>query len=191
MSAARALPEGRSGQALALALLAIAIAAVWLGAVSPALTWFENRQVLLAARQMEIAHSEMLRASLPALRAEVAGSAGLNRPQILLAGDSDAIAGANLQSALTDLASQAGISLDSAEMAAVEPIGALRQVDVDVSVTATLPALAEFLNAIDTAQPRMIVDNLNIVAAAQPDPRQEISLQANFSVSAFRAGDGP
>jgi hypothetical protein len=70
-------------------------------------------------------------------------------------------------------------------------VGGLRRIGVTVSVTATWPVLTAFLTAIDTAQPRMIVDNLTVSSDSQPDPRSEPSLQASFDVAAFRAGGGP
>lgn len=185
------LPEGRTGQALAIGLALLALALLWLGAVAPALDWYGARQQQLALARQEVAHMAMLRQSLPLLRRAVAGSARAVDAQILLPGDSDAIAGANLQSALQNLASQSGISLDSAAMAAATPVGALRRIGVDVSVTATWPALIAFLTAIDTAQPRMIADNVSVTASAQPDATTDVPLQASFTVAAFRAGGAP
>jgi general secretion pathway protein M len=72
-----------------------------------------------------------------------------------------------------------------------EPVGALRKIGVAVSLTTTWPALVALLGAIDTAQPRMITDDLVVTASTPTDPRQDVPLEASFTVSAFRAGDGP
>jgi general secretion pathway protein M len=180
---AGALPEGRTGQILAAALALAALAALWLGAVAPAWGWFGARP--------ELAHLTMLRTSLPDLRRAVAGSAAPAAAAMLLAGDSDAIAAANLQSAVQGLATTSGLSLDSVAMVPEEPVGALRKIGVAVSLTTTWPALVALLGAIDTAQPRMITDDLVVTASTPTDPRQDVPLEASFTVSAFRAGDGP
>ncbi len=109
----------------------------------------------------------------------------------MLAGGSDAIAGANLQSALQDLATQAGTSLDSAAMLPATPAGALRRICMQVSVTATWPVLVALLQAIGNATPRMIVDSISLNNAGLPGSGQSSQIQANFSVTGFRAGDAP
>jgi general secretion pathway protein M len=186
------LPEGRQGQILAVGIGVVMLAVLWLGAVSPLLDDFGARADALAASQLELAHMQGLQASLPALRARLAASAALPASDaVLLAGNSDAIAGANLQAQLSTLATQAGTSLDSAESISAVQVGGLRRIGVTVSVTATWPVLTAFLTAIDTAQPRMIVDNLTVSSDSQPDPRSEPTLQASFDVAAFRAGGGP
>jgi general secretion pathway protein M len=133
-----------------------------------------------------------LRDNLPSLRRAVAQSAVQSAgTDILLSGDTDAIAGANLQSDLNDLATQTGTSLDSAESAGAVQIGGLRRVDESVSLTATWPVLVAYLAAIDAARPRMMVDDLSVSTNSAPDVRQDVTLQANFTVSAFRAGTAP
>jgi general secretion pathway protein M len=192
MARALGLPEGRQGQILAVGIVVVALAVVWLGAISPLLDFYETQADALSASQLELAHVQGLRASLPALRAQLAASAALPASDaVLLAGGSDAIAGANLQAQLSTLATQAGTSLDSAESIPAIQVGGLRRIGVTVSVTATWPVLTAFLTAIDSAQPRMIVDNLTVSSDSQPDPRQEPTLQASFDVAAFRAGTAP
>ncbi len=184
-----ALPEGRVGQALALLISFLVLAALWVGVAAPLSGWFYERADLLAGERQELAHDQALRRSLPALRAANAAAATqADTSGILLAGGSDAIAGANLQSALQSLAAQAGTSLDSITMVPEQPEGTLRPIGVQVSVTATWPVLTALLAAIDDAQPRMVVDRLTVTSAGQADPRQNAPLQADFSVTAFRTG---
>jgi general secretion pathway protein M len=188
----KTLPEGRQGQILAVGIAAVALALLWLGAVSPLLGWYASQADALQSARLELAHVQALQASLPVLRAQLAASAALPASDaVLLEGTSDAIAGANLQAQLSTLAGQAGTSLDSAESIPAQQVGGLRRIGVSVSVTATWPVLTAFLTAIDAAQPRMIVDNLAVTAESQIDPRQDATLQANFDVAAFRAGTAP
>jgi len=186
------LPEGRAGQALAIAVTIIVAAAIWLGVVMPLLGWYAGQSDALTTAQLEAAHLQALQASLPELRRRIAETAiQSSAAEVLLQGGSDAIAGANLQAALNTLATQAGASLDSTESVPAEASGGLRRIGVAVSLTATWPTLVAFLTAIDLASPRMIVSDLTVSADSEPDSRQDVSLQASFTVAAFRAGAGP
>jgi general secretion pathway protein M len=192
ISAPQALPEGRPGQLLALALLFVGLAVLWFGAIMPAISWYAGRAEQLAVDQRDIAHIKALRRDLPSLRAAAAASAAqATDDAVLLTGDSDAIAGANLQAEVQTLATQTGISLDSVADLPAEQTGGLRQISVDVGVTAAWPALITLLSAIETASPRMIVDDLSITGLPQADSQQDTSLDVSFSVAAFRAGDAP
>jgi len=186
------LPEGRPGQALAVTMTIAVLAVLWLTVVSPLLGWYGDQEAQLAGAQLEAAHMQALQAGLADLRRQVAASAAQTpAASVLLQGDSDDIAGANLQAALNNLATQAGASLDSTESVPAVASGGLRKIGVSVSLTTTWPALVAFLAAIDAASPRMIVDDLTVSATSTPDPRQDVTLQASFTVSAFRAGGGP
>jgi general secretion pathway protein M len=186
------LPDGRRGQALALGLTAAIIALVWLTAAAPLLGWYEARAAELAQHRLLAARMAALGQQIPALRAAVSAAGISAKNQVLLAGSTDAIADANLQSALHDLAVQAGTSLDSAAQLPTQQDGALRRIGMRVSVTATWPVLVALLEEIDTAHPYMIVDGLSINSNAQPPQTdQEPALQASFSVSGFQAGNAP
>jgi general secretion pathway protein M len=192
MSGALTLPDGRRGQALALGLTAAAAALLWLAVIAPLTGWYESRAAALAQQRQMAARMAALSQEIPALRAAVS-AAGLPSAgnQVLLTGDTDAIAGANLQSALQDLAAQAGTSLDSAALLPAQQTGALRRIGMQVSVTATWPVLIALLEAVDTARPRMIIDGFSATSSSQPGTGQEPVVQANFSVSGFRAGAAP
>jgi general secretion pathway protein M len=183
------LPEGRAGQALAIALPLLAVALLWFAVLSPLFGWYESRAADLAQSQEIAAHMAALGQEIPALRktadAAIRQSAG---DPVLLDGGTDVMAGADLQTALQNLATQAGTSLDSAEALPVQQSGALRRISIQVSVTASWPVLIALLEAIDTARPRMIVEQLGIVSTGTPGTDPAPPVQANFSVIGFRAG---
>jgi general secretion pathway protein M len=189
---ALSLPEGRRGQILALGLTVIAAVLAWLVLAAPLIGWYQTRQDELAAKQTLAAHMAALEQEIPGLRRAVAHlGAGDGTARMLLAGSSDAIAGANLQSALQGLANNAGTSLDSVGMQPAKSLQALRLITVQVSLTARWPVLVAFLRAVETAQPRMIVDAISLNTASIPGSGQPANLQANISVTGFRAGDRP
>lgn len=181
------LPPGRRGQILALALTSIAAALLWLCTAAPLLNWYDARAARIAQQQQLVARMKHLSQEIPALR-QATSAAGLQSAddQILLSGDTDVIAGANLQSALQTLATQTGTSLNSAALMPAQPAGTLRRISIQVNVSATWPVLIALLEAIGTARPRMIVDQLSLANTLQAEPSQETALQANFSVTAFR-----
>jgi general secretion pathway protein M len=161
------LPDGRRGQILALCIGLAALLLLWAALLAPLWGWYQERAGALAQQRVLAARMQALAREIPALRAAVAAQGpDQGGAALLLQGNSDAIAGANLQSALQDLATQSGTSLDSG------------------------PALISFLTAIETARPRMIVDGLSLSNTGPPDAGGAPPVQATFTVSAFRAAGG-
>jgi general secretion pathway protein M len=167
----------------------VAAAVIWAATVAPLIALYESQADALAQQREMAARMVALRREIPVLRRAV-HAAGLQSAdnQLLLPGGTDAIAGANLQTVLQNLATQAGTSLNSAQLLPVQAAGNLRCIGMQVSVTASWPVLIALLEAIGTAQPRMIVGDFQVSAVSQglvgPDP----PMQATFSVNGFRAG---
>jgi general secretion pathway protein M len=187
MSRTLSLPDGKRGQALAVGVGIFVLILLWFALPAPLLAWYQLRADDLAQQRATAVHMAALGREIPALQTAVS-SAGLQADgnQVLLAGNTDAIAGANLQSALQNLAAQAGTSLDSAALLPVQPDGSLRRIDMQVSVTATWPVLIALLQAIGTARPYMVVDQISITRSSQPTQGLEQPMQASFSVTGFR-----
>jgi len=186
------LPEGAAGQAVAVTASIVILAVIWLALVTPLLGWYASQSDNLAAARLEAAHLRALQASLPELRRRAADNAAQSpAAAVLLQGGSDAIAAANLQTVLNNLATQAGASLDSTEVVPADSANGMRRIGVAVSLNATWPVLVAFLTAIDSASPRMIVDDLTVSADSPPDMRTDVILQASFTVAAFRVDAAP
>ncbi|HVE20515.1 MAG TPA: type II secretion system protein GspM [Acidocella sp.] len=185
------LPDGRRGQILALGIGLAALLLLWVALLAPLFGWYQERADELAQQRVLAVRMQALAREIPTLRAAVAAQGpDQGGPALLLQGDSDAIAGANLQSALQDLATRSGTSLDSAALAPVQAQGPLRKLGLQVSLTASWPALISFLASIETASPRMIVGGLSLSNAGPPDAGGAPPVQASFTVSAFRAAGG-
>jgi general secretion pathway protein M len=191
-SATLHLPDGRRGQVVALGVTAGLALLIWLAVVSPLIGWYQARDSALAQKRTLAAHMQAVERQLPGLRRAVAQlGADDGTARMLLAGASDAIAGANLQSALQALAAQAGTSLDSIGMQPAKSLHALRLVTAQVTLTARWTMLVAFLRAVETAQPRMIVDSISLNTASIPGSGQPSTLQATLSVTGFRAEGRP
>ena len=188
-----ALPDGPRGQALAVGLTVIAAAAIWLGAISPLLALHSERSDALEQRRVLATHMEDLVASLPDLRRQEALMATTGaRPVPTLDGATDAIAGAALQERLQALALSAGANLASLETLPAEPRGAYRRIGVRVTAVANWPPLVGLLRAVESATPRMVLDDVEV----HGPPVRNLSadtfpLRAAFTLFAFRAGTEP
>jgi general secretion pathway protein M len=182
------LPDGKRGQALAIGLTICAAALLWLGLATPLIGFYEMRAAQVDQQEQLLARMKILRREIPALRQAV-GAAGLqsDRAQVLLTGNTDVIAGANLQSILHNLAGDAGTNLNSAALLPVRQVGSLRRIGMQVSVTTTWPVLIALLQAIGTARPYMIVDQVSLADTIESEPSKETPLQANFTVTGFRS----
>jgi general secretion pathway protein M len=185
MSAHLALPEGRRGQVLAAGLGLAGLLVLWAGLLAPIFGWYESRAEALVAQRALAAHMQALAEAAPALRAALARQSR-GGAEALLSGDSDAIAAANLQSMLQEIAAGSGAGLQSVAPVAVQPLGNLRKIGLLVSLSGDWPQFIAFLAAAETATPRMVVEDLALTTTALADPGGDIQLQASFTVSAFR-----
>ena len=184
-----ALPSGRRGQVLAVAIAAVAAMVLWFGVVLPLAGWHDSRAASLERQAVLAGRMETLAASLPALRRRAATLAAGPAPQTLLEGGSDAVAGAALQEQVQAMAVEAGSPLTSAETLPAEPAGAYRRISLRVSLSAPYPSLVHLLAAIADANPRMLVDDLQIQAPPLGLRSAVLPMDATLTVLAFRARD--
>jgi general secretion pathway protein M len=187
-----ALPTGRRGQALAVAILLIALAVVGVGAVAPVLGWYQARQDQLQDRRALASRMAALAATAPALQRamEAVGAEGPARRTTFDA-PSDAVAGAALQQDVQDLVGSASATMASAEALPSEPAGPLRRIGVRVTVSGTWPVLVGLLTAIDEAAPRMLVGDLQLQPTQSLVTGPARPLDATFTVSAFHNASAP
>jgi general secretion pathway protein M len=183
-----ALPTGRRGQALALAIGVLALVATLVLVVEPLRAAYRGLEEELATSRTQ---TERLRANaeqLPILRAErdrlrqQAGTEGM-----LLPGASDSVASVALQAKLRQLAADGGAELASSEVLAAEPRGEFRRIALRVTLTATLPSLVSILSGVEAAEPAMFADNIQIRTAAAPARAgQGEMLAVSMEVHGFR-----
>src|SRR2546423_14825928 len=106
---------------------------------------------------------------LPALRGAVAeAKAVASTRKIALDGASDAIAAANLQSHLEELAAAASVEIGSREGRAPENRGAYRRIGLRRAGSGEYEYGGKPLNAIETAAPPPIIANLQLHGARRP-----------------------
>ena len=191
--AALDLPTGRRGQVLALGLTVAVLGGAWAGIAAPLLDWYALRAEQVQARRAVARRMAELSETLPALRDEARRVATPGQPAeaAVLDGASDALAAAALQGRLQDMAARAGAPLSSAEALPGEAAGAWRRIGVRVAVNAPWPAIIRLLQAIGTASPRMLVDDLQLRAPPLVLRAGGVRpVDASFTVLAFRAEAG-
>lgn len=186
MTFAGPMPEGRTGQVFALAILIIAIAVIWIGIFLPVFDWYEARNQTLANDAVKIAHLTALRAELPALSA-AAATGPAQADAGLLSGSTDDLAAANLQGTVQDLARSAGLTVNSAEALPSLNEGPLRRIGLSVSLNATWPEFIRLMGVVTATHPGMEVDNISISASDAPNTKQDSVLNINFSVYGFKS----
>lgn len=180
-----ALPDGVRGRLLALALTLTVVAALWVGGVQPLLAWHAARGDALAERRALLQRMARLVATLPELRREASGEHAT--ASALLAGGSDAIAGATLQTAVQGMATAAGATLRSLETLPAEPRGPYHRIALRVSTAVSWPVLVALLRAIEQGSPRMLVDDLQLRAPPDAQRTADSPITAAFTIVAFRA----
>jgi general secretion pathway protein M len=183
------LPTGRTGQALALLLLACTAAVIWLGVAAPLLDWHAERADALERRVALARRMAQVAASLPTLeQQEKAAAQSGPAPVAVLDGTSDPVAAAALSQTLQAIAARVGASLASTEVLPAEPRGAYRRIAVRATVTAPYPVLAGLLRSIEEASPRLLADDLQVIGNRGVIRDAAAPLQASLVVMGFRAG---
>ena len=153
------LPTGRRGQALAAALTLTLLAALWAGAVSPLLEWYQQRADLLERQQALLAGMQALVDAVRPLQRQgaVAAPGGLS-------GDTDALADATLLGAVQKMAGDAGASLSSSGALPPEQVAGSRRIGVRVTLRAPWAVLVHLMQSVEQATPRLLVDDLQLHA---------------------------
>lgn len=185
----RALPSGRMGQLLAVAMTALVPAAVIAGFVVPLVEWHGERAMALAQRTTLAHRIEELAVALPELRQqEAAVGASMAGEPALLEGDSDSTAGAALQVRLEAMFTQAGIRLNSVETLPGEAAGAYRRIRLRIAFHAPWPALLGVLRDMHVATPALLVDDLQVQLALHRIGTVPGSFDVSCTVFSFRSG---
>jgi len=181
VSVVSGLPEGIAGKALALGICVVLLAIFYLVAVAPLVVVYGDGQQELQERQDMAERLQGTVRDLPRLRALAAQwqqKSSVN--DLLLPASSDAVATASLQSTVKALVTQGGSTLTTTEILPSQTEDNLHRVGIHVAFNANLPLLTAVLRGIETAHPRLFVDNLDIhgegkAGADAADPRLAVA----------------
>ena len=130
---------------------------------------------------------ERQRDALAASRATAAGG--------LLRGDNETLAGAFVQSFLTTTVERAGGKIRSVQVLPVREERGLRRIATRTQLHAKATALRDILHRLESADPYLFVDNLDIRLAQQPrgdaDGTEDAELLVRFDVHGYLAALPP
>jgi general secretion pathway protein M len=184
--------NGRRGQALAVAIAVLGLLVIWFGIIDPARSWFGDRQARLAQRQELLVHMRELAAGLPALRAASADKhdSGEEAAAVMLPGDSDTVAAADLQQRVEKMAADAGASLTAVETLAPAPEATRwHKVALRINLTAPWPVLIDLIRSVEQSPTRILIDDVRFhspIAVANP---AALPIQASMVLYGFRPAD--
>jgi general secretion pathway protein M len=186
------LPTGWWGRLLALMLLGFVIATAYLAAAAPLIDFYGERENVAETDTALLRRLNAVAAELPTLRARLAALHGaMDSDSLTLAGASDALAAAGLQSRLEPLAAASGMTIGSTEILPAETEDDYRRIGLRLIVSGSYEALLELLAAIDSGRPPLVVDNLQIrTLMRQLGAEQSVGLDASLDVYGFRLAAG-
>jgi Type II secretion system (T2SS), protein M subtype b len=167
-----------------LGLVALLLAAlVWLP-----FAYLERQRAALAAGQQRV---DVLRARVPTreelLRRlqQLEGSGSLQ--EALLAGSTPAVAAAQLQGDLSALAAAMGGEIVAIQILEPEEAPPFVRIGLRLTMTGDIATMRDFLYAIETRNPVLIVSSMNLVAASSEaaDVAADPELNASFEVYGY------
>jgi general secretion pathway protein M len=183
-----ALPTGRRGQVLALALTLLVGALLWIAIVNPLTGWYALRAETLQQRRALVSREVELVKTLPELQKIGFDTESRPLPLAVLSGDTDAYASASLQGLMQDMAGNMGATLNSIGTLPGTPVGAYQRIGLRVTMTATWQVFIQFLHSIEAATPQMLVDDLSLHSSVMTlASSADLPIQASFTVVAFRS----
>ena len=185
------LTTGYQGRLVALLLLLVVLGAVYLVVAAPLIELYSSRAAVLENRRMLVPRLKAAADELPELRARVSelrATAGASK--VTLEGASDAIASANLQSHIEELAAAAGVTIGSTESLPVEVRGGYRAIGLRYTLTGPYETLVKFLAKLEAANPPLVIENLHIHGVLRrPGTPLANALDAGLDVIGFRNND--
>jgi general secretion pathway protein L len=182
------MPTGWRGRLLASILALAAIAAVYLVVVAPLVEFYAERTTKIEERRMLVPRLAAAAAELPRLRARVAAlHAAARARHVTLDGASDAIASANLENRIEQLAASLGATVGSTESLTAQSRGDYRRIGVRLVLSGPYDTLVKLIAALETAAPPLIVANLQIHGIlGRPGMQHSSAIDAGLDVYGFR-----
>ena len=180
------LPDGKRGQIVSVGLLLAMLSLAWIGIVAPLADLYQQRSQELQDRQNLAAQMHLLAASLPRLRAAAIAEPDRRPAASGLSGGTDALAAANLQTLVGQIASGSGVTISSIDT--VTPQNSLwgRRIGVSLRLNGTYRAIVTFISRVLLAQPQMVVDDLELHNTAASSATADSLLDGSVSVFGFR-----
>ena len=190
MTAALARLSAPRQRALALALLLLAVAAVLAVVLLPVVLLHRHYDDALESLSQRLATYRRVAAQAPEYRKALATMKERDARRFYLRNTAPNLAAAELQEQVRAAIEGNGGRISTSQNQSPRDDGRFKQIVVSVQFFATTPNLQKILNAIETQQPYLTVDNLtlrplNAFRGFRPAPGQEPEINVQLDVSAF------
>ena len=172
--------------AIFLALLSLALAIL----LGPVLLLHRHYDNAIAETSDRIDRLRRVAAQTPELRHALDAMRERDGRRFFLKNTAANLAGAELQESVKATIEGNGGRITTSQNTAVRDDGRFKQIGVNVQFFATTPALQKLLNALESQQPYLLVDNitvrpLNAFRGFKPAPGMEPEVNVQLDVSAF------
>ncbi|GAN60629.1 hypothetical protein ACI01nite_23610 [Acetobacter cibinongensis] len=187
------LPAGLSGQILACSVTFAGVAFLAMTGFS-LLSFYHNRATALEDQRAVLSHTEHLIRQTPELKRRYQERhASASSKHLLLAGQSDSEAAANLVQTVQALATRRQIEIASQETVPPHAIGHFRAISVRIALTGNWAAFVALLDDLDHTEPRLLVEDLEIQRArtvTNATRGHTSAVDSTLSITGFRADRG-
>ena len=190
MTAALARLSAPRQRALALALLLLVVAAVLAVVVLPVLLLHQHYDDALASLSQRLATYRRVAAQAPEFSKALATMKERDARRFYLRNSAPNLAAAELQEQVRAAIEGNGGRISTSQNQSPRDDGRFKQIVVSVQFFATTPNLQKILNAIETQQPYLTVENLtlrplNAFRGFRPAAGQEPEINVQLDVSAY------
>jgi general secretion pathway protein M len=183
------LAPGQS-RALAIGLLVAAVALALGVLLLPVVVLHNHYSDAIASLTDRLARYRRVAAQAPEYRAALDAMRDKNGSSFFLKNKAPNLAGAELQELVRGAIEGNGGRITTSQNQAPKDEGRFKQITVNVQFFASTPNLQKILNALETQQPYLVVENitlrpLNAFRGFKPGPGQEPEVNVQLEVAAF------
>lgn len=182
------LPEGTRGKFVAVALVLIPLILVYQIVLSPLLDEYLGVGDEIEALQADIQRYQRIIAELPAIEENAARFRRENPlAPYLLEGGNPALAAANLQRRLQEVAARNDARVVSVQVQSSEDDGPLQRVAIQARIQADSEALRGTLHELESGQPYLFVDDISINVRPASRRTETDTMEIRITLSGLRS----
>ncbi|TAG79907.1 MAG: hypothetical protein EAZ24_04625 [Burkholderiales bacterium] len=189
------LPIGRKGQALAVGLVLLSVAAVGAALAVPAYLLHKHYDGVIAEKENRIRVYQRNSANRAELQKAIDVVKAREGGRFYLRNTAPNLAGAELTDLVRPLIESNGARLTSIQPATVKEEAGFRLYTLNVGFNASPANLQKTLYALETALPYLFFENLRLQATVprgfKPAPNQEPEVAVNVEIQAYGIKEAP
>lgn len=164
-----------SWMTLSAALLLVVLIATMIGSFMDELAEIESNRVAVGKHESSYQLMKTVAESDTKLSETLAN--------LMVSGDSEAVASAAVQSWFSSIADEHGLEINSIAAGSSKTVGSIRMVGIQVSLSGPYDSLLRVVNLVENSSPKLFVTNLELYSPADFDAGQpETPVTANMTV---------